>query len=176
MPLGLRKATRLLEQASHLDGQFAGLHYDLAKCYEALGRNDQARQAYQRANDLDVCPLRILEPMNQAVNRVCRQLGVVRIPVRDTFVQRSRNGIPGGFLLVDHVHPSIPGHQSIAELLVDQFVAQSLTEPKLGWKTQREELFREHTETLDDWYYLEGQRRLESLRGWAQGRSTLAPP
>jgi tetratricopeptide (TPR) repeat protein len=172
----MRKSTRLLEQASDLDGQFAGLHYDLAKCYEALGRNDQARQAYQRATDLDVCPLRILEPMNQAVNRVCRQLGVVRIPVRDTFVQRCRNGIPGGFLLVDHVHPSIPGHQSIAEILVDQFVAQSMTEPKLGWKTRREELFREHTETLDDWYYLEGQRRLESLRDWAQGRSTLAPP
>lgn len=172
----MRTAAGFLEQASLLDGQFAGLFYDLAKCYEAMGKTKKARESYLQAKELDVCPLRIVEPMNQAIHRICRQTAIPLIPVRSAFDQRSRHGIPGGFLLVDHVHPSIPGHQLVAELLVNQCLALRLIQPSPDWQVRRDELYRRHTETLDDWYYLEGQRRLESLRGWAQGRSTLALP
>ena len=172
----MRTAAGFIEQASVIDGQYAGLFYDLAKCYEAMGMTKKARESYLQAKELDVCPLRIVEPMNQAIHRLCGQTGIPLIPVRSTFEQRSRQGIPGGFLLVDHVHPSIPGHQLVAELLVNQFLALRLIQPSPDWQVRRDESYRRHTETLDDWYYLEGQRRLESLRGWAQGRSTLALP
>ena len=69
----MRKAADYLKQASLIDGQYAGLFYDLAKCYETMGMTKKARDAYVQAKDLDVCPLRILEPMNQAIHRVCRE-------------------------------------------------------------------------------------------------------
>jgi hypothetical protein len=142
-----------------------------------MGLNDKARQAYLRAKDLDVCPLRILEPMNESIHTVCQRTGTALIGVRQAFDLYSRHGIPGGYLLVDHVHPSIPGHQLIAELLVDELVAQRLAKPRTaGWQAQRDAAYKRHALSLDDWYYLEGERRLRNLRAWAEGLSTLPPP
>jgi tetratricopeptide (TPR) repeat protein len=172
----MRMATECLQQALRLDDQFAGLHYDLAKCYETLGLTAKAREAYLRAKELDVCPLRILEGMNQAIHDISRRTGATLIPVRADFCQRDRYGIPGAYLLVDHVHPSVPGHQLIAALILDQMMAQGLVHPSAGWEERRDALYRAHTESLDDWYYLEGERRLQALRAWAAGRATLARP
>ncbi len=61
------RAVRLLEQASRLDPRHAGGWYNLAECYAALGKLEPARQAYLAAKEQDVCPLRILQPMNEFV-------------------------------------------------------------------------------------------------------------
>lgn len=167
----LRKAVECLRQAIQIDDQYAGQFYDLAKCYDSLGSPNEAREAYIRSKELDVCPLRVVEAMNRAIHDVAQETGTTLIPVRESFNRHSRDSIPGGFLLVDHVHPSIPGHKRIAELLLDQCVASGTSTPRKGWQQRRDDLFQSHAQSLDDWYYLEGQRRLENLRGWAQGRS-----
>ena len=112
----MRKAIGYLEQASLIDNQYAGLFYDLAKCYDTMGMTKRAHEDYLKAKELDVCPLRILDPMNRALHRICRQRDVPLIPARSMFGQQSEDGIPGGDLLVDHVHPTALGHQAIAEL------------------------------------------------------------
>ena len=86
------QATIVLEEALKIDDQHAGLHYLAAKCYDALGRSDQARRSYLNAKELDICPL---------------------VDVRKLYEDLSDSGIPGGYLLLDHVRPSIPGHQGM---------------------------------------------------------------
>ena len=68
----LPKAIVHLKQAIAVDDQHAGIHYTLAECYKDIGRLDEARAEFLRAKDLDICPLRILEPMNQATLDIAR--------------------------------------------------------------------------------------------------------
>jgi lysophospholipase L1-like esterase len=166
----LPEAIAHLKRAIALDDQHAGIHYTLAECYSDLGRLDEAREEYILAKDLDICPLRILEPMNRAVLDIAR---ATRTPVIDLvayFEAKSGRGITGYDWLVDHVHPSIIGHQLIANLLVDEMARLGYVHPREGWVAERDRLYRKNLESLDDFYYLMGQKRLGNLRLWSEGR------
>ena len=168
----LHQAIEYLKKAIVIDDRHAGIHYLLAKCQDALGMTDEARRSYLMAKELDICPLRILEPMNRAVLEVARQTDTSLVDVRKLYDELSDAGIPGGYLLIDHIHPSIAGHQLIARALADELVRQGVVSPLPSWKEEEERRFREHLESLDDLYFSKGQQRLEALRCWTQGKAT----
>ncbi|HUU92159.1 MAG TPA: SGNH/GDSL hydrolase family protein [Phycisphaerae bacterium] len=170
------EAVELLGQAAAIDDQYAGLHYSLAKCYDALKRTAEARKAYTRAKELDVCPLRILEPMNDAILDIARRTGTPLVDVWDLFAQRSRDGIPGGYLLIDHVHPTIAGHRLIADALTGELARLRIVRPVEGWEQARDAKARRHLESLDDFYFAKGTQRLEAVRGWATGQANVVRP
>lgn len=170
------RAVELLRRAMVIDDRHAGLHYLLATCYDSLGRIDQAREAYVQAKELDVCPLRILEPMSDAVLDISRRTGAPLVDVRKLFEQHSRDGIPGGYLLIDHVHPTITGHRLMAGALTDALVRQGILRPVDGWERERDERAREHLDSLGDFYFAKGQQRLEAVRGWARGQANIVRP
>jgi lysophospholipase L1-like esterase len=159
------------QEALKIDDQHAGLHYLLGKCYDALGMTDEARASYLQAKELDVCPLRILEPMSQAVVEVAAETDTPLVDVRRLYEERSQFGIPGGYWLIDHVHPSIPGHQLIANALADEIARQAFFHPQPDWQKTRDRRFREHLASLDDLYFAKGEERLARVRRWTQGRS-----
>jgi lysophospholipase L1-like esterase len=165
------RAVALLKQAMAIDDQHAGLHYLLAKCYDAMGMTEEAHRSYLQAKELDICPLRILEPMNQAILDVARQTDTPLVDVRKMYEELSGDGIPGSYLLVDHVHPSIPGHQLIANALADELVRQGKVHPRPEWREVRDRKYAEHFDSLDDFYFAKGQERLERLRCWTQGKA-----
>lgn len=169
------QALALLEQALEIDGQYASLVYDLAKCYDSLGLVEQAREAYIQAKELDICPLRIVEAMNAAVKEVASKHNVTLIDVREHFENESRDGIPGGLLLIDHVHPTVAGHQMIAELMMQAAIESKISRPLINWQVRRDEMYDQHLSTLGNRYYLEGEQRLRNLKAWAQGRVGLRP-
>jgi hypothetical protein len=41
---------------------------------------------------------------------------------------------------------------------------------------ERDRLYAAHRDTLDDHYFLKGQRSMENLEGWARGRGTMIRP
>jgi hypothetical protein len=170
------RAAELLRQALAIDDQYAGLHYRLAKELDAMGDARQARQAYALAKELDVCPLRIVEPMNQAILQIGRQTHTPVVDARKLIEQLSAGGIPGDSLLSDHVHPKIAAHRMIADALTDELARQGVVHPRPGWKDQQEKAAQKHLASLGYWYFAEGVRRLEALRGWAAGRAELTPP
>lgn len=170
----VRRALKLLRQAEAIDDQFAGLHYDIAKCSESIGLIGEARRAYVKAKELDVCPLRILAEMNDAVHEVSRNTGVPLVDVRALFASLSRDGTPGGDLLVDHVHPSIKGHQRIANALVAALTDQKIVSPPADWRQRSDARYREHVKSLGKGYFALGNERLKALRLWTQGRT--GPP
>ncbi|MBX3439719.1 MAG: tetratricopeptide repeat protein [Planctomycetaceae bacterium] len=172
----LPEAIRLMERACEIDPQHAGAAYHLAQCYHAAGRMDEARMAFVRAKELDVCPLRILEPMSQAIFDVADETETPLLDADELFRVRERDGIPGGYWLIDHVHPTVAGHQLIAEGLAELFVSLGIVKPRADWKATQERTFDEYLSTLDDLYFNRGMSRLNAERGWARGRSQLLRP
>lgn len=162
---------RLLEQARDIDGQHAGLRYLLAKTQDSLGDMVLARREYLAAKENDICPLRILESMNRAVLETANATDTPLVDVRHMYEEISEGGIPGGMYLIDHVHPSIEGHQLIADLIASKLSLMGLVEPQPGWRERRNAAFRAHLDSLDSLYYSRGQQRLDALRMWTQGRA-----
>lgn len=169
------QAVTYLQQAMEIDDQHAGIHFMLAKCYDALGMTAQARQSYLQAKELDICPLRILEPMNQAILEVARRTHTKVVDLwldYDEFSEMRRSKKDAGnFWLIDHVHPSIAGHQQVARLLADELVREGIVHPLPTWKQEEKRRFEQHLGSLDDLYFLRGERRWDVLRCWTQGKA-----
>ena len=161
-----------LLEVTRLDDQHAMLQYELAKTYDLLGRDAEAKQAYVRAKELDICPLRILEPMHAIVREVAHARGAPFVDAKALFESVSDRGIPGNDWLLDHVHPSIRGHQLLATALFDEFTRRDWIRPEPGAEERRERLYTKHIDSLSTFYFAKGTSRLEALRLWAAGRVT----
>ena len=167
----LRKAIKLFDQACQIDPMHATGFYNLAKCYEAAGQFDQAREAYLQAKEVDVCPLRILQPMNDIVLEIAEDTGTPLVDAQRLFEGLSEGGIVGRRWLVDHVHPSIEGHQRLADALAENLIALEIAEPAPDWQEIKQRQYRAHFEALDDHYFAKGVERRRAVAGWAAGRA-----
>jgi len=170
------RALVLLREAASIDDQHAGLRYDLAKCLDSMGLVEDARREYVAAKELDICPLRILESMNQIVLDVARDHRTPVVDVRKLIEERSRHGIPGVEWLVDHVHPSIRGYQAIGDALAEEVIRMSLVQPVKDWRESRDRKYAEHLKSLDALYFAKGQQHLDGLMRWAEGRVRMDRP
>lgn len=167
----LARATRLFERATEIDPRHAGGWYSLAKCYESAGDYGRAREAFIRAKDEDVCPLRILEPMHQAVLDVAAQTGTPLVDARRLFESKSPHELVGGQWLVDHVHPGPEGHQLLSDALLEKLIELDMVRPQDHWQQRKSLRYREHYDALGNLYFIRGTERLARLRGWARGRA-----
>jgi len=170
--IDISRATRYLQQAIELDPQHALTHYSLAHCYLALGEFALAEQSFQIALVEDVCPLRLLPSMRDFVDDYSKKHNIPYLDLQNLLKEHTQGAILGSEILVDHVHPSIRGHQIIgqetAEIIADKFVEESVAE---NWKTMRSNAYQVHFNSLDDLYYTHGNERLENLRAWTKGQA-----
>ena len=166
-------AVEYLEEAAAIDPLHAGIRFAIGTCYEDLGRLAEARAAYLAAKNLDICPLRMTEPLHDALLDVASSTGTPLLDARALFEGESETGIPGADLLIDHVHPAIEGHKTIAGALLETLAALGVVRPRDGWQVRRDELYDAHEASLGDSYYAIGMGRLEGLRTWARGRATM---
>ncbi len=168
----LPAAAAALEQAVRLDDEHAGIWYTLGVCQQRLDRLDAARASLNRARDLDICPLRILSPMNDLIARIATETHTPLVDVQALIAARSPGKITGNAWLVDHVHPSITGHKLIARAVLDEMVRQGWARPpEKGWEAERDRLYARQLASLDEFYYVKGVQRLKNLEAWAQGRA-----
>lgn len=167
----LPESVALLNRATAIDSQFAAVHYELGKCYETMNDFSKARKAFLAARECDICPLRILKPMEQSLNSISDEFDVPLIDAHELLEQLSPNGILGDFLLVDHIHPSFRGHQMIADELTKEIERQGRIRCGGDWKSERKTAYDQHFARLDDLYFLRGQRMLEILGLWTKGRA-----
>lgn len=161
--------TELLREILNLDPLDAKAWYDLG-CLELIqGHADAAREALVRARDLDVCPLRMTSPLEAALDRVAGEFDVPMINAHAILEAESDQHILGDFWLVDHVHPSIEGHQKIALALAEEMKRRRI----VSWSESLGEMtklpFAEHLASLDRSYFHEGRRKLQVLREWTRG-------
>ncbi len=159
-----------LKEAVEIDHRNADLLYLLGLCYERLGRFKEARSWFVQAKEEDVCPLRILEPMRQAINDVAERYDIPIVEAHALFEAQTANGILGDEWLLDHVHPSIEGHQLVAESLFQAIQRIGLVQSPSDRLASRDVLWHRHLESLNDAYFARGAARLERLRQWSRGR------
>lgn len=171
----LRTEASLLTQAIEIDDQFAQTYFSLGKCYQALGMLNKSKKAFLKARELDICPLRILKPMESILTRLADEFQTPLIDSHGLLERQSEWEILGSDWLVDHVHPSIRGHQLMADALLDEMERLDWVKPIGNWKSTRENRYKAHFDSLDELYFLQGQQRLENLRTWTRGM-TDGPP
>lgn len=171
-----------------IDQAHAGANYVLGRLLYDQGDSDHARQYLITARDHDVCPLRATSAIIRATKEIADRYAVPLIDTPRLLDERNVLGelmadqVPDPIRFVDHVHPSIVGHQRIAAALALEF-------QKLGWVelTEQSTLLYEnaakkHLSQLGEEYYVRGKQRLEGLRLWTMGRArkqigpTLADP
>jgi len=163
-----QQALQQFRQAEQIDDQYAELLYHIGRCLDRLGRYEAAYRAYVQAKEFDVCPLRILAEMNAAVLEVARK---ERVPVVDAdrlIRQLSRHGIPGYDWYVDHVHPTIRGHQKLAEAIAGRLLSLGLVSGELPGRDRIRQLYARRLDQLGELYLARGRTRLEWLENWAR--------
>ncbi len=165
-------AVQCLEQARDIDPQHAGVNFLLGQLHYALGDYHLAKQRLVDAKDFDVCPLRATTAIQRQVAEVAQVWDVPYLDADELFSQLSPEGIVGELWLVDHIHPTIEGHQRLGAALADTVLQAGLfraTQP--DWKSQLPSLYRQYLSSLGEEYFHRGKQRLEGLQLWTQGRA-----
>lgn len=169
--LELEQRIELLRGAVAIDPRHAGAQFLLGVCLLEQGRTGEAKTALIRAKDEDLCPLRMIEPLHAALQQVASAYGVPLVDARRLFEQQSRHGIPGSELLIDHIHPTVNGHQMIADALLREMAARQFVRLADGWQQRQQQRYRNHIAALNGAYFVRGRERLEGLRKWTEGRA-----
>ena len=116
-----------LTQAAALNPRHAETHYVLGQCLLRMGRPAEAIQALLRAWNEDVCPLRIVPEMQQALRRVSQHHSVTFLDferhVGEACFAETGQRVPGRQYFFDHVHPR-PALQRMLALELLEILAQ----------------------------------------------------
>jgi tetratricopeptide (TPR) repeat protein len=129
----LEDALAALRQAKAIDDSYAQLHYQTGQVLYAMQRYEEAKAAFARALDDDICPLRALEPIQQIVREVAARRNVPLLDFEATMEDASENGIPGKDYFLDHVHMNLNGYRLLALRLLDTLDEQGIAKISDGW-------------------------------------------
>jgi lysophospholipase L1-like esterase len=168
-------AAEALGEATALDPLHAQAWFRLGQANLALGRTNEARAAFLQAREKDICPLRILRPMESAITRLARGHAVPLVDGQALIAGRSEHGIPGNDWLLDHVHPGPMGHRLLAEALLQTMQSQGWVARSASGLDACRARWEEHLAALPPDYYEQGEEALAGLRAWTEGRASGPP-
>ena len=114
--------------------------------------------------------------LEAAMQQVVEENRLPFLTAHELLRANTTNGIVGDNVLVDHVHPSFRGHEDIAIAIAEWMLsAQFASSHNPDWKQAMREKCQQRLQSLDNLYFLRGQRHLENLKLWAAGRSGGPP-
>ncbi len=164
----LQAALQAYQEAGKIDDRHALLHWRLARCLDRLDRPGDAKGHYLRAKDEDICPLRMFDRQYAFQAELAAEAGITIIDARKTLEAQSPDGVPGNDWYLDHVHPTIGGHQEIARVIAAKLREAGMLAVTKTWTDDaRRETSASHFRKLGPVYLGNGRRRLEWLEGWA---------
>jgi lysophospholipase L1-like esterase len=166
------KALAALQQAAQLDPLHSLPHYQLGIRYRDMGRFAEARAELFLAKELDVCPLRITQSLRERLLDAAKQTGTALVDTEELITARSRFGFPDNQWLIDHVHPTVEGHELIAKAIVKKMAKLKFVQPVPDWNRSYALARTEHLARLPFAYFERGRDRLKSEQGWARGMVT----
>lgn len=117
------EAVLTLDDAIALSPVNATAHYFRGVALDALGRVEDAAEAYQIAVDLDPMPWRPPTASVDSVRRAAEAHGAVLCDLPAIFRAESPGGAVGWELMADHVHPSLQGQALIARSVIASMAA-----------------------------------------------------
>ncbi len=157
-----------LDEAVAIDDRYAELYYLRGRVLADLGRHAEAKGAFLRASDEDICPLRALGPMRQIVADVAAGRDVAIVDFVSLIEQQSEHGIPDQRLFLDHVHPTLEGNRLLARALLEELVRQEVATPSSSWGEEaREQVVQRVESQLDRQTHGMALTNLAKVLAWA---------
>lgn len=177
----LESDRQLLTQAIEIDSKHAMAQFKLGQTLIQLNQIESARIHLMKAKEEDICPLRILEPMQESITNLTQQYSIPLVDANHLFQNLSPDGLVGMESLVDHVHPSIAGHQKLGRAVFQRLAEERLIPiPQSSINAQFDarlaDAFEKHLANLPYLYFERGKDRLEGLRRWAAGEVRMQRP
>ena len=117
------EAAEHFRQAAEIDGTYAELRFRQAGCALALGKIPEARQYFQQARELDTLRFRCDNRLNDLTRQAAANRQAERVLLADAergFAEESPDGLPGGNLFYEHVHPNFTGNYLLARIIAEQ--------------------------------------------------------
>jgi len=141
-------------QALEIDDRYADLHYRIGQTRFQLQQYDDAEQAFRRAVEEDIAPLRILASMQQVVEEVAavEKVTLVDFPgiLRTACSERYGHAVFGKEYFPDHVHANMEGYRLLGLALLDELVEQGIATHDHDWNEARiEAVSQEVTAQID---------------------------
>jgi tetratricopeptide (TPR) repeat protein len=162
------EALRAVDEAITIDDRYAHAHYLRGCVLWELERYDQARTAFARAMDEDVCPLRALRPMLDTIIEVANERDVPVVDFAALVERESEHATPGENLFLDHVHPTIEGNRRLALALLEAMNRQGIVHFTSGWGDARlKQVTQDVEDCLDSNAHGIALRDLSRLYRWA---------
>lgn len=130
----LKKHTELFNKS----WPFALASFYEGMCLERLGDYSEAMEAYQEAVDNDFYRHRAPHEFNERIKTLeGKYENITIIDSSAEIIKHAKNGIPGGDMFVDHVHPNPRGQRIIAMALVKGIVESGVIEGEAEWSLLR---------------------------------------
>lgn len=172
----LETALDHLQQALRLDPKHAMTWYSAGQVLYLTGKFSQSKQYFEKALEEDICPLRLRSSMRATLTTLAQIHKVPFYDLQETARQSAPTGITGSEFLVDHVHPTITGHQTIGNELAFEIQNHWLTRQASSAPSETiKKRFQRHLDSLPDHYFANGLQRLQNLQAWTQGRADGSP-
>jgi tetratricopeptide (TPR) repeat protein len=141
------EALAVYRQALVIDDRYAELHYRTGQVLFSLGRYDAADQAFRRAVEEDIAPLRILASMQQVIATVAAEEDVPLIDfpaiIRTAYLSEYDHAVFGKEYFPDHVHTNMEGYRLLGLALFDELVGQGIATADASWNAARIEAIGE---------------------------------
>ncbi len=119
------KALKSYRAAANIDDEYAELAFRIARCLEALGDYNAAREYFLRARELDTLRFRADSKINDLNRSVASSsAAVVLVDADAIFAKESPNGIIGSELVYEHVHLTPHGDYLLARAIFLQIAKQ----------------------------------------------------
>ena len=128
-----KEALALFDEAASIDDRYADLHYQRGLALYELERWEDAKAAFQRSVDEDICPLRAPSELKRVVADVAAEQGVQLIDFAASVESQAPNGIPGSESFLDHVHPTLAGYRSLALQIIETMEREGILRLAQGW-------------------------------------------
>ncbi len=159
--------------ALDIDPRYAEISYLLGRTALELGWIPEAGKYLEQARDEDVCPLRAPGEINSILLEVGEELAVPVVDLSPTFQERNRELVghpfPGNALFFDHLHPTIEGHQLIANQIAGALLSLGHADLSSWWNPdETRQQFDDLLDSLDDRYFAEGNLNLGKVLMWAR--------
>ena len=154
--------------AAAIDPRNAQLAFLQGRLLDEAGRWNEARTAFDRARDEDVCPLRAPGPVSEIVREVAADRGTMVVDFASLADDWAANSLPGKDLFLDHVHPTIEVHRRIAVAIIKEMAEHSLLNLSPGWNPQAvAEVARRVEDGIDPLVHALALMKLSKVLGWA---------
>lgn len=165
-----KEALKQYREAEKIDAEHGLLLYRIARCRERQGEQKLAERYYRKAKEWDICPLRMRDSLHDVLRQIAKAQQVPLVDVEKLLTPTAPHQSPGFETYVDHVHPTMEGHQKIAQALLVEMQRQGLVSKTLPeWSAkQRRDAYRQHVANLPPTFRAGSKMRLLWLETWAR--------